>query len=112
MPMNATARALAAGTFNSVNLRHMLFSGKSLLIALWLCSLLVTAFAVIYSKDMVRQETAQLHSLQYKHDQMMIEQSKLLLEQNTWSSPIRIQSIAQNQLNMTLPAKNTIVFVG
>jgi len=109
--MNATARALAAGTFTSVNVRHMIFSGRSLLVCILLCSLIITAFSVIYTKDMARQEFMALHSLQYQHDQMMIDQSKLLLEQNTWSSPIRIQGIAQNKLNMVNPAKNTIVFI-
>ena len=109
--MNATARALAAGTLTGFNVRHMLFSFQSLFMGILLCLLLVTGFSVIYIKDMARHEVTQLHSLQYQHDQMMIEQSKLLLEQNTWSSPIRIQSIAQNQLGMIMPAKNTIVFL-
>lgn len=109
--MNASARALAAGTFTSHNIRHMLFSLQSIFVGFLLCLLLATSFSVIYIKDMTRQEVTALHSLQYQHDQMMIEQGKLLLEQNTWSSPIRIQNIAQNQLNMTTPAKNTIVFI-
>ena len=109
--MNATARALAAGTLNGQNLRQMIFSVKSILMGLLLSAVLSTAFAVIYFKDMTRQEVMELHHLQHQHDQMMIDQGKLLLEQNTWSSPIRIQNIAQAQLNMTMPAKNTIVFV-
>lgn len=109
--MNATARALAAGTFNRSNVRHMLCSLKSLIICALLCVLLVTGFSVIYIKDKTREAVTELHSLQYQHDQMMIEQGKLLLEQNTWSSPLRIQNIAQNQLSMTTPEKNTIVFV-
>lgn len=109
--MNATARALAAGTFTGINIRHMLFSFQSLLVGLLSCALLTTAFSIIYIKNTGRQEVTQLHSLQYQHDQMMIDQSKLLLEENTWSSPIRIQNIAQNQLDMAMPVKNTIVFV-
>ncbi len=109
--MNATARALAAGTFTGVNIRQMLFSRQFLLTAILLCAILITAFSVIFMKDMARQEVSELHNLQAKHDQMMIDQSKLLLEQNTWSSPIRIQNIAQGKLTMTTPAKNTIVFV-
>lgn len=109
--MNATARALAAGTFTGINIRHMLLSRKSLLTSILLCIMLLTAFSVIYMEDMVRQEVIELHNLQTQHDQMIIEQGKLLLEQNTWSSPIRIQGIAQNQLRMAVPSKNTIVFV-
>lgn len=108
--MNASARALAAGTFNSTNLRHMLFSWQTNLIGLLLVLLLATAFAVIYVKDMNRREFVELHNLQRNHDNMMVEQGKLLLEQNTWSSPLRIQSIAQNQLGMLNPPKSTIVF--
>ena len=109
--MNATARALAAGTLTRDNLRQMMFSAQSIFVGLLLCALLSTAFSVIYLKDINRQEVMQLHSLQYQHQQMLVEQGKLLLEQNTWSSPIRIQNIASSQLSMTMPAKNTIVFI-
>lgn len=108
--MNASARALAAGTFNPSNLRHMLFSFQNNIIGLLLIALLVTAFSVIYVKDRNRREFIELHTLQRQHDDMAIEQGKLLLEQNTWSSPLRIQTIAQTQLGMTSPSKNTIIF--
>lgn len=109
--MNASARALAAGTFNPGNLRQMLFSWQNNVIGLLLIALLSTAFSVIYVKNMNRREFITLHYLQRVHDDAMIEQGKLLLEQNTWSSPLRIQNLAQNQLNMINPVKNTIIFV-
>jgi cell division protein FtsL len=109
--MNATARALAAGTFSGYNVRNMILSFQSIVVGVLLTALLITSFAVIYIKDEVRQEVTELHSLQYQHDQMMIEQGKLLLEQNTWSSPIRIQNIAESQLNMATPKKNIVIFV-
>jgi cell division protein FtsL len=109
--MNATARALAAGTFNSYNVRHMILSFQSILVGILVAAVLATAFSVIYVKEKVRQEVTELHNLQYQYDQMMIEQGRLLLEQNTWSSPLRIQDIAQNQLNMIAPDKSTIIFV-
>lgn len=109
--MNASARALAAGTFSGHNIRQMVLSGQAIFTAFLLCLLLITAFAIIYVKDSARREFIQFSSLQHQHNEMLMEQSKLLLEQNTWSSPIRIQKIATEQLNMTTPAKNTIVFV-
>lgn len=109
--MNATARALVAGTFTSHNIRHMFFSLSNLLLMFVLLALLSTSFAVIYVKDMNRREFIELQNLQRSHDEMLIEQGRLLLEQNTWSSPIRVQNAAVSQLGMTNPAKNTIVFV-
>ncbi len=108
--MNATAKALAAGTLTGYNVRHMLLSFQSIILGLLLCASLVTACGIIYLKDMSRQEVMQLHSLRSLHQQMIVDQGKLLLEQNTWSSPIRIQNIATTQLNMVMPAKNAIVF--
>jgi len=109
--MNASARALAAGTFSSVNIRQMVLSGQFLLLAMLLCCLLASACFVINIKETTRQQVAELHMLNNQHNAMMVEQGKLLLEQNTWSSPVRIQSIAQNQLGMKMPEKNIIVFV-
>ncbi len=108
--MNASARALAAGTFNPGNLRHMVFSFQNNIIGLLLVALLTTAFAVIYVKDRNRREFIELHNLQRQHDDMVIEQGKLLLEQNTWSSPLRIQNMAEHQLGMINPIKSTIIF--
>ena len=108
--MNASARALAAGTFNPGNLRHMIFSFQNNIIGLLLIALLATAFSVIYVKDWNRREFIELHNLQRQHDDSIVEQGKLLLEQNTWSSPLRIQTIAQSQLGMTNPVKSTILF--
>ena len=108
--MNASARALAAGTFNPGNLRHMLFSLQNNIIGFLLIALLSTAFAVIYVKDSNRRAFIELHNLQRQHDDMAIEQGKLLLEQNTWSSPLRIQHLAEVQLGMTTPAKSTMIF--
>lgn len=109
--MNATARALVAGTFTSRNIRHMFFSFSNLLLMFILMALLSTSFAVIYVKDMNRREFIELHNLQHAHDDMLIEQGRLLLEQNTWSSPIRIQSVATTQLSMVNPPKSVIVFL-
>jgi cell division protein FtsL len=109
--MNASARAIAAGTFTTHNLRQMLFTTPNIAVGLLLLALLITSFAVIYVKDMNRREFIELHNLQHQHDEMLIEQGKLLLEQNTWSSPIRIQGLAQNELNLSNPTKNPIVFI-
>lgn len=110
--MNASARALAAGTFNPSNLRHMLFSWQNNVVMFLLIASLSTAFAVIYVKDMNRREFIELHQLQRQHDDMVVEQGQLLLEQNTWSSPLRVQRIAQQQFGMVNPAKSIIVFTG
>ena len=108
--MNASARALAAGTFTGYNLKHMMFSVKNFFIVILLSFLLITSFAIIYIKNETRQEVTELHSLQENYQHLMVERGQLLLEKNTWSSPIRIESIAQSQ-NMINSVNNKIVFI-
>ena len=43
-------------------------------------------------------------------DNLKTEWSQLLLEENTWVAPVRIQTLAQQELGMRIPEmKNTVL---
>ncbi len=59
---------------------------------------------------MQRNLYSQLQITQQMYDQLKTEWSQLLLEENTWVAPVRIQSLAQQKLGMRLSEmKNTIL---
>lgn len=72
---------------------------------------LASALAVVYMTDLNRRVFMQLQTMQNTRIQLELDWGKLLLEQSTWSTQSRIQSLAQEQLGMVSPATNNVVMV-
>lgn len=107
--MNAAARALAEESFAVTNLRMAALSARNLTISLLTIAVLVSAFAVVSVKDINRRLFNDLQSLQQTRDELQVEWSQLLLEQNTWATQARIQQIAQDNMGMVVPGSQIIV---
>lgn len=74
-------------------------------------AVLISAFAVVYVKDLNRRLFLQYQQLQTEHNQLYVNWGKLLLEQSTWSAQQRVQSVAENRLNMVMPKQVTMISV-
>lgn len=74
-------------------------------------AVILSAFALIYVKDLNRRLFIQYQNLQQAQAQEMSRFSKLLLEQSTWSTQARVQRIAQQDLGMQLPTTANTVLV-
>jgi cell division protein FtsL len=109
--MNTAARALVEGSFTSSNVRSIALSPRNVLLAMLIFLLLVTGCAVVYVKDLNRQLFYELQTLQQTRDDLNVELGQLLLEQNTWATPARIQQIAQEKLSMDILPSQSIVMV-
>jgi cell division protein FtsL len=71
---------------------------------------LISAFALVYAKDLSRRAFIQYQGLVQTHSTQNNTWSKLLLEQSTWAAQSRIQHIATTRLGMVSPmAKNTVI---
>lgn len=73
--------------------------------------LLVTAFAVVYTKDINRRLFIHYQEQQAMQQTYNVQWGKLLLEQSAWSTQSRIQNIAENQLSMVMPNSRDVVMV-
>lgn len=73
--------------------------------------LLVSAFSVIYLKDLSRRLFIQYQQLQHVQQRDEVEWSKLLLEEGAWSTQARVQNIASTQLNMVVPTMKNVVMI-
>lgn len=109
--MNAAARALTQGTFTSFNVSSLTLSSQTIGIILLIIAVLSSALSVVYVKNLNRQLFCELHTLKQTRDELHIESDRLSLEQNTWASSTRVQTIAQQQLNMTQPTSKDVVLV-
>lgn len=82
-----------------------------LLIGLLAVLLLVSAFSVIYLKDLSRRLFMQYQQMQQMQQHDEIEWSKLLLEEGARSTQARIQDVANKQLGMIVPAEKQIIMI-
>ncbi|MBS0290554.1 MAG: cell division protein FtsL [Proteobacteria bacterium] len=70
-----------------------------------------SAIAVVYYTHQSRQHFTTLQSLQQEIESLQVEWGQLLLEQGTWSSDARVERLARERLQMTLPESSTVVVV-
>ncbi len=106
--MNAAARALAEGTLGPTGARTLTVSSQMLGLILLVITVLASAVAVVYVKNLDRQLYGDLQTLKQARDSLHVEYGQLLLEQNTLAAPARIQAIAQQQLGMGIIATKDI----
>lgn len=108
--MNTYVKALVFDRFQ-LNRRALSFSWSSVIMPILAIACLASAFAIIYSKDLNRRLFIQLQQAQQVQAQSQTNWGKLLLEESTWSSPARVQTIARDRLNMVMPNPSDIVLV-
>lgn len=109
--MNTAVRTVDARGYNMAHTGVWKISRQGIAMAVLFLMLVITAFGVIYLKDLNRRLFIQYQNLQQVQQQYQVQYGRLLLEQSAWSTQSRIQRIAQNKLNMTMPVAKKIVMV-
>ncbi|MCH8544363.1 MAG: cell division protein FtsL [Alcanivorax sp.] len=85
--------------------------GTVLLVVALTLVLVCSALSVSYSVHQARKLTAASQQLQREHDRLHTQWGQLLLEQSTWGSYARVESLAREKLNMKQPTGNERVVV-
>ena len=109
--MNAAAKALAQNSFVVRQGRSIVITPQIIGLLMLIVAVLASALSVVYIKDLDRQLFSQLQMLDQARDGLRVEWGQLLLEQNTWAAPARVQALAQNQLGMVFPDPKDVVLV-
>lgn len=76
-----------------------------------IAGLFLSAAAVVELRHRDRLYFTQLQVLQAERDALNTEWGQLLLEQGAWAQHRRVEAVARNQLDMTLPVDSRIVLV-
>ncbi len=109
--MNTSTRNLATDEISHHRSRVIQKTKSSLAVTALLIMLVISAFSLIYVKDLNRRMFIELQLLQREKTHELIEWGKLLLERGTWSTQSRIQQIARSQLGMRTPNSHHIFLV-
>ena len=82
---------------------------------LWVVALgaavLLTSVGVVYAKYSSRSHFVELQQLRLRQDRLDEQWGRLQLEQSTWATHGRIESVARNKLGMALPGDDEVVIV-
>ncbi|MCU7833639.1 MAG: cell division protein FtsL [gamma proteobacterium symbiont of Taylorina sp.] len=86
-------------------------SGKLVLVICLLMITFVSAISVVYIKHYNRKLFVEVQQLEKQRDEMEIEWGQLQLEQNTWATQSRIESIAREKLQMHIPKAEDVIYL-
>jgi len=104
-------RVVAARQWQDAKKKSVAISKNGVILVLLVGAVLLSAFGVVYTKDLNRRLFIQYQTLQQAKANAVSRFSKLLLEQSTWSTQARVQRIAKDDLNMQLPTSADTVLV-
>jgi cell division protein FtsL len=82
-----------------------------LLHGLLACSLLLSAVGMVYVQHRHRALYVELQALERERDSLEVEWGKLQLEQSTWATHERIESLARERLKLRVPPMSETVLV-
>ncbi len=86
-------------------------SAKFFLLNILLIITFISAISVVYTKHYNRKLFVEVLQLEKQRDDMEIEWGQLQLEQNTWATHSRIESIAKEKLEMFIPDAKDVIYL-
>jgi cell division protein FtsL len=76
-----------------------------------LLAVIASGIAVVWARHQDRAAFVELSKLQNQRDALNVEFGRLELEQATWASPSRIETIARGQLGMISPPPASVEMI-
>jgi cell division protein FtsL len=104
-----SGRARRALSFESTGLKPELLA-----LAAVLCLAIVVVASgvlVVGAEHEARQLFVELEELNRERDRLQVDWGRLQLEQSTWATHARIESLAREQLNLEEPADDELIVV-
>ncbi len=82
---------------------------KNLVFWLLFISIFISALEVVMSRHEARKLFVEIQMLEKTRDDLNEEWTRLLLEQSTWATDVRIEAIARNEMGMKPPVNSVLV---
>lgn len=109
--MNAAARLIKHGSLSRSWVVSVILARVQFTTLILTTAVLVSALSVIYVTNMARSLNAGIQQTLAERDQLHIQWGQLLLEKSTWVTPVRVQHIAEDRLDMVVPDSKSVVIV-
>ena len=79
---------------------------KNIVLCLLFVSVLISALFVVLAQHQSRKIFVEIQALEKTRDELNEEWTRLLLEQSTWATDGRIETVSRNELKMVVPDRN------
>ncbi len=109
--MNTAAKMLEQSHAVHGRLTGLFLGYRSFFVLLLAMLVLISAFIVVYERNIFRSTLAQLQGMEQQQHELALEAKQLLLEQSTWGRQSRVQRIAELELAMYNPSHEVMVLV-
>lgn len=76
---------------------------KTIFFWLLVTSLFVSALETVIARHQTRKLFVEIQSLEKVRDELNEEWSRMLLEQSTWATDVRIEMLSRSRLDMKMP---------
>jgi cell division protein FtsL len=83
---------------------------KNIVFWLLFALIFVSALGVVMSRHEARKLFVEIQALEKTRDDLNEEWTRLLLEQSTWATDVRIETMARTGLGMQPPVNPVLVF--
>lgn len=104
--MNAAAKVINQSNLFNGHLADMHMSKSIYFLMVLLISVLISAFAVIYSTNSYRSTFSQVEQEEQQTHFLQLQWGQLLLEHASLATPARVEEFAKDKLKMILPNSN------
>lgn len=84
---------------------------KGIILMVMILAVFLTALKVVTTRHEARKLFVEIQALEQVRDSLNEEWGKLQLEQSTWATDGRVESMARTKLGMKLPSINSKVIV-
>ncbi len=105
--MNAAARLLNQGVLSRGWVVSLLFNRSQIFSFILAIAALLSALSIIYVTNLSRSLNAEMEKMLAQQQQMHLQWGQLLLEKSTWVMQARVQNVAADKLDMTIPDRKT-----
>ena len=109
--MNAITRVYTSGSVRANTVGRAQRVSWSLGTKVLMVLLVLSAFVMVYLKDLNRRTFIQYQNMVQANQQAQVDWGKLLLEQSTWSAQANVQQVATDRLQMVTPKAKDIVLI-
>lgn len=84
---------------------------KTIFFWLLVASLFVSALETVIARHQARKLFVEIQTLEKVRDELNEEWSRLLLEQSTWATDVRIEMLSRSRLDMKMPVPHFQMFM-
>ncbi|MDX1518777.1 MAG: cell division protein FtsL [Gammaproteobacteria bacterium] len=84
---------------------------KTMVLLLLILAVFITGIKVVVTRHDARTLFVEIQRLEKIRDELNEEWGRLQLEQSTWATDVRVESMARSELGMKMPDENSLVLL-